>query len=64
LPSANRYDLFFFCTFCVFARDCSKQFDGRRARADIDENLQANLARAVKAVKREDVMRDNLTFHV
>jgi len=38
--------------------------DGRRVRADTDKNLQANLVRAAKAVKREDVMRDNLTFHV
>jgi len=29
----------------------------------MDENLQANLARAAKSVKREDVMRDDLTFH-
>ena len=42
----------------------SNQSNGRRARADTDKNLQANLARAVKAVKREDVMRDALTFHV
>jgi len=40
------------------------QSDGRRARADTDENLQANLARAAKVVRREDVMRDVLTFHV
>ena len=26
--------------------------------------VQANLVRAAKAVKREDVMRDALTFHV
>ena len=31
---------------------------------DTDENLQANRARAAKVVKREDVMRDDLTFHV
>ena len=42
----------------------SKQSNGRRARADTNENLQANLVRAAKAVKREDVMRDDLTFHV
>jgi len=42
----------------------SEQSDGRRARADTDENLQANLVRAAKAVKREDVMRDDLKFHV
>ena len=42
----------------------SEQSNGRRARADADENLQANLARAAKVVKREDVMREDLTFHV
>ena len=31
---------------------------------DTDENLQVNLVRAAKAVKREDVMRNDLTFHV
>jgi len=40
------------------------QSNGRRARADTNENLQAHLVRATKAVKREDVMRDALTFHV
>jgi len=30
-----------------------KQSHGRRARADTNENLQANLARAAKAVKRD-----------
>jgi len=61
----------------------SNQSDGRRARANTDENGNADsadasqrgsaqiifsicvhLARATKAVKREDVMRDDLTFHV
>jgi len=41
-----------------------EQSNGRCARADTDGNLQANLVRAAKAVKREDVMRDDLTFHV
>jgi len=49
------------CVICVLF---SEQSNGRRARADTDENLQANLARAAKTVKREDVMRDDLTFYV
>jgi len=42
----------------------SKQFGVGPVSVDTDENLQVNLVRAAKAVKREDVMRNDLTFHV
>jgi len=48
----------------TFAPFLLKQSDCGPVSVDTYENLQANLARATKAVKREDVMRDALTFHV